>query len=169
VRLLPGNIHLKGMITTFFDYVRLAADFQRAHVESAPGTSAELAHSVLGAIDDLEANLDGLRVRALKDGLQALTADERTGVAHWSMTDTPAPRPGVSRSSANMRTSTPSMSVPERSCGVSGTRHSCIAPIRVRIYPLICATVSARQSETVTAPHRRLAARRRHRVVVCRS
>ena len=31
-RLLPGNVHLAGLITTFFDYATLAADFRSAHV-----------------------------------------------------------------------------------------------------------------------------------------
>ena len=31
-RLLPGNVHLGGLITTFFDYATLAADFRTAHV-----------------------------------------------------------------------------------------------------------------------------------------
>jgi superfamily II DNA or RNA helicase len=31
-RLLPGNVHLKGLIATFFDYVTLATDFRHAHV-----------------------------------------------------------------------------------------------------------------------------------------
>jgi superfamily II DNA or RNA helicase len=31
-RLLPGNVHLAGLITTFFDYATLAAEFRTAHV-----------------------------------------------------------------------------------------------------------------------------------------
>jgi hypothetical protein len=31
-RLLPGNVHLAGLVSTFLDYARLAADFRRAQV-----------------------------------------------------------------------------------------------------------------------------------------
>jgi hypothetical protein len=40
-RLLSGNVHLTGLITMFFDYARLAADFQRAHVAEVEQVSGQ--------------------------------------------------------------------------------------------------------------------------------